>query len=90
MDVNAEVSIPTAAPGAVEEEQQQQQSEQETVSNQVQSRTSPPTPHSQSRPSNKIHPPPQHLPPLKTPGPAQDAPPRDHLTVIDEDMETSK
>ncbi|XP_016108378.1 tumor suppressor candidate 5 homolog isoform X1 [Sinocyclocheilus grahami] len=83
MDVNAEASIPIAAPGAVEEEQQQQQSEQETsqqpdTESDLTANTSQPVKTEQQDP-----------PPTGDPAPSQDAPPRDHLTVIDENMETS-
>ncbi|XP_026063764.1 tumor suppressor candidate 5 homolog [Carassius auratus] len=83
MDVNAE---DTAAPGAVEEEQQQQQSEQET-SQQPDTES-----HLTANTSQPVKTEQQDPPPTTTPGdpaPSQDAPPRDHLTVIHENMETS-
>uniref|UniRef100_A0A8C1HPN2 Proline-rich transmembrane protein 2 n=1 Tax=Cyprinus carpio carpio TaxID=630221 RepID=A0A8C1HPN2_CYPCA len=84
MDVNGEASIPTAAPGAVEEEQQQQQSEQETsqqpdTESDLTANTSQPVKTEQQDPP----------PTAGDPAPSQDAPPRDHLTVIHENMETS-
>ncbi len=82
MDVNAEASIPAAAPGAVEEEQQQ--SEQETsqqpgTESDLTANTSQPVRSEQQDPT-----------PAEDPAPSQDAPPRVRLTVIDENMETSK
>ncbi len=82
MDVNAEASIPSAAPGAVEEEQQQ--SEQETSQ---QPGTEPDLTANTSQPVRSEQ---QDPPPAEDPAPSQDAPPRVRLTVIDEYMETSK
>ncbi|KAK2916154.1 hypothetical protein Q8A67_000528 [Cirrhinus molitorella] len=89
MDVNADASIPTAAPGALEEEQHQQQPEQETsqqpgTESDLTANTSQPVENEQ-----------QDAPSTTTPttavdpAPSQDAPPIDHLTVIDEKIETS-
>ncbi|KAL0198051.1 hypothetical protein M9458_006591, partial [Cirrhinus mrigala] len=88
MDVNADASIPTAAPGAVEEEQQQQQSEQETsqqpgTESDLTANTSQPVENEQQDPPSTTTP-----TPTVDPIPSEDAPPKDHLTVIDEKMET--
>ncbi len=88
MDVNAEASIPAAAPGVVEEEQQQ--SEQETSQ---QPGTEPDLTANTSQPvrSEQQDPPPTTTPtPAEDPTPSQDTPPRVRLTVIDENMEISK
>lgn len=90
MALNTDATVPSAASGAVEEEPQQQQSEQET--NQQAGKESDHTPNS-SQPVKSEQ---QDLAPVPTPSPAldptpsQDAPPKVHLTVIDEKMETSK
>lgn len=90
MDLNADASIPTAAPGAVEEEQQQQQSEQET-SQQPGTESDLTANSSQPIQNEQQDPPPGQTPtPAVDSAPSQDAPPKDHLTVIDEKMEMSK
>ncbi|XP_051744662.1 proline-rich transmembrane protein 2 [Ctenopharyngodon idella] len=89
MDLNADASIPTAAPGAVEEEQQQQQSEQET-SQQPGTESDLTANSSQPIQNEQQDPPPATTPtPAVDSAPSQDAPPKDHLTVIDEKMEMS-
>lgn len=89
MALNTDATVPSAATGAVEEEPQQQQPEQET--NQQASTQSDHTPNS-SQPvkSEQQDPAPVLTPSALDPTPSQDAPPKDHLTVIDEKMETSK
>lgn len=90
MALNTDATVPSAASGAVEEEPQQQQPEQET--NQQAPTESDHTPNS-SQPvkSEQQDPAPVPTPsPALDPTPSQDAPPKDHLTVIDEKMETSK
>ncbi|XP_043091930.1 trafficking regulator of GLUT4 1 [Puntigrus tetrazona] len=72
------MDVKAESPGAVEEEQQQQQSEQESSQqaapeSELTAITSQPIKSEQQDP----------------PAPSQDAPPRDHLTVIHENMETS-
>ncbi|XP_026059239.1 tumor suppressor candidate 5 homolog [Carassius auratus] len=91
MDViaNADASIPTAAPGAVEEEQQQQQSEQEInqqpgTESDLTGNTSQPIKNEQQAPPTATTP-----TPAADPAPSQDDPPSVHLTIIDEKMETS-
>ncbi|KTG38448.1 hypothetical protein cypCar_00000267 [Cyprinus carpio] len=89
MDVNADASIPSAAPGAVEEETQQQQSEQDIsqqpgTESDLTGNTSQPIKNEQQDPPNTTTP-----TPAADPAPSQDAPPSVHLTVIDEKMETS-
>lgn len=90
MDLNADASIPTAAPGAVEEEQQQQQSEQE-ISQQPGTESDLTVNSSQPIQNEQQDPPPATTPtPAVDSAPSQDAPPKVHLTVIDEKMEISK
>lgn len=90
MDLNADASIPTAAPGAEEEEQQQHQPEQETsqqpgTESDLTAITSQPIKNEQQDPTPATTP-----TPAVDSAPSQDAPPQDHLTVIDEKMEISK
>ncbi|KAI7803342.1 trafficking regulator of GLUT4 1 [Triplophysa rosa] len=89
MALNADATVPSAASGAVEEEPRRQQTEQET--NQQAGTESDHTPNS-SQPvkSEQQDPAPvQTISPALDPTTSQDAPPKDHLTVIDEKMETS-
>ncbi|XP_051571317.1 proline-rich transmembrane protein 2 [Myxocyprinus asiaticus] len=89
MALNTDASVPTAATGAEEEEQQQQQPEPGT--NQQPGIESDHTLNSSQPVKNEQQdPPPTTTPtPALDPVPPQEAPPRDHLTVIDEKMETS-
>lgn len=89
MALNTDATVPSAASGAVEEEPQQQQPEQET--NQQASTESDHTPNS-SQPVKSEQQDPAPVPTPSSaldPTPSQDAPPKDHLTVIDEKMETN-
>lgn len=90
MDLNADASIPTAAPGAEVEEQQQQQSEQKAsqqpgTESDLTAISSQPIKNEQQDPTLATTP-----TPAVDSVPSQDAPPQDHLTVIDEKMEISK
>jgi len=90
MDLNADASIPTAAPGAEEEEHQQKQSEQET-SQQPGTESDLTAISSQPIKNQQQDPIPATTPtPAVDSAPSQDAPRQDHLTVIDEKMEISK
>ncbi|XP_077068413.1 uncharacterized protein LOC143721663 [Siphateles boraxobius] len=89
MDLNADASIPTAAPGAEEVQQQQQQPEQETsqqpgTESDLTAISSQPIKNEQQDPTPTTTP-----TPAVDSAPSQDAPPQDHLTVIDEKMEIS-
>ncbi|XP_051988523.1 trafficking regulator of GLUT4 1-like [Xyrauchen texanus] len=87
MALNTDASIPTAATGAEEEEQQQP----EQGPNQQPSTESDHTLNSSQPVKNEQQDPPPATTPTRAldPVPPQEVPPRDHLTVIDENMETS-
>ncbi|XP_051996019.1 trafficking regulator of GLUT4 1-like [Xyrauchen texanus] len=91
MDLNTDASIPTAATCAVEEEQQQQQQQPEQETNQQPGTESDHTLNSlQPIKNEQQDPPPVTTPtPALGPVPSQEDPPKVHLTVIDEKMETS-
>ncbi|XP_001338924.4 uncharacterized protein [Danio rerio] len=85
MDPNPDPSVPTAAPAEQQQPEQETSSQQPGTDTEIAANTTQPIKSEQQDP-----------PPTTTPTPAvvdsahiQEAPPKDHLTVIDENMETS-